>query len=464
MTGRMEFGFTLGSPGRGAPGAARREGAFRIVVLGDFSGHGLRGLVNPKPLGQRVPQAIDLDNVEAVMQRLAPALSLSLGGGAPLNLGFKSVDDFHPDALLRQLPEPVASAPVTTDTTPLAPGPESDASALTRLLGRQPSAAPGPAGLDALIQSIVAPSLAPSIDPALAQAQLGRDEARAQQLRAVLHAPAFQSLEAAWRGVQGLVRSLELNEDLQLHLLDVGQAELWADLAAAGGDATQSQLARCLTKQGDADEPPSWAVVVGLFAFGPSAEDLRVLSALGALAARVSGVFMASASPAVVGLASFGTATDPAAWPGMSADEQARWAAFRRESEAARVHLAAPRVLLRLPYGPSTDAIDAFAFEEMAPGFEHEACLWGSAALACAQLVGQSFMENGWAMRPGDRLDVEDLPAYVLVRDGEKQLVPCAEANLGESAGERLLALGLMPLLSHKHRNAARVMGWRAMA
>jgi len=110
------------------------------------------------------------------------------------------------------------------------------------------------------------------------------------------------------------------------------------------------------------------------------------------------------------------------------------------------------------------DAIDAFAFEELAAGFAHESCLWGSGALAVAQLVGQSFMDKGWAMRPGDKLDVEDLPAYVLEIDGEKRLLPCAEANLSESVGERLLALGLMPLLSYKHRNAVRVMGLRAMA
>jgi type VI secretion system protein ImpC len=418
-----------------------------------------------------LPYAVDIDNIDAVMRRLAPSLSLTLAGGAVLALRFASLEDFHPDALLGQLPEPTLAA-VLPREAPKAVSAQSPASAapaettdatLERLLGRKPDAAPANAGLDALIQSIVAPSLAPKVDPAVAQGKASRDDACGAQLRAVLHHPAFQALEAKWRGIQGLLRNLDLNEDLQLHLLDVSQAELQADALAAQGDAAQSQLARCLTLSDDTDEPPAWALVVGLYDFGPSAVDLVVLLTLGALAQRVSGRFMATARPEVIGLPSFGVAADPTDWPGMDAEAQARWDAFRRNPQAATVHLAAPRMLLRLPYGKATDAIDAFAFEEMADGFAHEACLWGSGALAAAQLVGQSFMDQGWAMRLGDRLDVEDLPAYVLERDGEKHLLPCAEANLSEGAGERLLALGLMPLLSYKHRNAIRVMGLPAM-
>lgn len=468
MTGRMDFGFTFGAPGTASAAQARREGPFRIVVLGDFSGHGLRGAAHPRPLAQRTPQSVDLDDFDAVMRRMAPAVSLATAGGAaPLALSFAAVDDFHPDQLLRQLPEPAvvaatAAAPAQAAAVPSAP--ESDASALERLLGRKPESAVASSSLDALIKHIVAPSLAPQTDPALAQSKADRDEARAAQLRSVLHHPAFQALESAWRGAHGLMRSLDLNEDLQLHLLDVSLAELRADAEAAQGDVAQSQLVRTLMKQGDADEPSSWPLVVGLQAFGPSQTDLAVLSALGAVARQVGGTFMASALPAVVGLASFGAAVDPADWPGMSAEDQSRWDAFRRSPLAASVHLAAPRMLLRLPYGRGVDTIDAFPFEELARESAHESFLWGSGALACAQLVGQSFMDKGWAMRLGEKLDVEDLPAYVREIDGEKRLLPCAEANLSESVGERLRALGLMPLLSYKHRNAVRVMGLRAMA
>ncbi len=278
-------------------------------------------------------------------------------------------------------------------------------------------------------------------------------------MRAVLHHPAFQALEAAWLGVQQLVRSLDLDGDLQLYLLDVSLAELQADAAVA-----PASLANALQRLAEPDEDqPTVSLIVSLQAYGPSEADLRLLAALGTLARQVGGAFMAAAQPAVVGLASLADGVDPAQWPGMGADDQARWDAFRRTPEAARVHLAWPRILLRLPYGQATDPIAAGPFEEMAPAFAHEHALWGNGALACAQLIGQSFMDRGWNMRVGDLRDVEDLPAYVLERDGEKHLLPCAEANLSETVGDRLLALGLMPLLSYKHRNAVRVMSFQAL-
>ncbi|MDO9002367.1 MAG: type VI secretion system contractile sheath large subunit [Aquabacterium sp.] len=444
------------------------DGPFRIVVLGDFSGHGLRGQAHPQHLAQRVPQRVDIDNFEAVFKRMGPALSLPWPGAVNdrLDLTFGAVDDFHPDQLAARLPTVSVAAPVAASPSaaPASASRENDASTLERLLGRKPEPSAS-TGLDALIQRIVAPSLVPEVPAGHAQSVAAQQAAQADLWRAVLHHPAFQSLEAAWLGVQQLVRSLDLDGDLQLYLLDASQAELQADVEAANGDEGKTSLAHALQRLADVDEvdEPAVALVVGLHAFGPSVADLGLLAALGALARQVGGTFMAAAQPAVVGLASLANGPDPAHWPGMAPDEQARWDAFRRTPEAAGVHLAWPRILLRLPYGQATDPISAGPFEEMAPAFAHEQALWGNGALACAQLIGQSFMDRGWDMRVGDLRDVEDLPAYVLERDGEKHLLPCAEANLSETVGDRLLALGLMPLLSYKHRNAVRVMSFQAM-
>lgn len=448
MTGRLDFGL--------------HDGPFRIVVLGDFSGHGLRAQAHPKPLAQRAPQRVDIDNLEAVFTRLAPGLSLPWPGAANdrLDLMFGALDDFHPDQLAERLPAVSAAAPVAASPSaaPASAPRENDASTLERLLGRRPEPSVS-TGLDALIQQIVAPSLVSEAPAGHAHAVAAQQAAQFDLMRAVLHHPAFQALEAAWLGVQQLVRSLDLDGDLQLYLLDVSPAELQADAAAA-----PASLANAFQRLAEPDEgQPTVSLLVGLQAFGPSETDLRLLAALGTLARQVGGAFMAAAQPTVVGLASLADGVDPAQWPGMGADDQSRWDAFRRTPEAARVHLAWPRILLRLPYGQATDPIAGGPFEEMAPAFAHEHALWGNGALACAQLIGQSFMDRGWNMRVGDLRDVEDLPAYVLERDGEKHLLPCAEANLSETVGDRLLALGLMPLLSYKHRNAVRVMSFQAL-
>ncbi len=67
-------------------------------------------------------------------------------------------------------------------------------------------------------------------------------------------------------------------------------------------------------------------------------------------------------------------------------------------------------------------------------------------------------------MQLGDILDLEDLPAFVFDNGEEKQLMPCAETFLSERAGERILELGLMPLLSYRQRNQIRLMRFQSLS
>src|SRR5690242_11727949 len=78
---------------------------FRIVILGDFGGRGERGsvrgrdaLVNGRPL------AVDRDDVDAVMARLAPAVRDPLAADGSALIHFAELEDFHPDRLHERLP------------------------------------------------------------------------------------------------------------------------------------------------------------------------------------------------------------------------------------------------------------------------------------------------------------------------------------------------------------------------
>ena len=53
---------------------------------------------------------------------------------------------------------------------------------------------------------------------------------------------------------------------------------------------------------------------------------------------------------------------------------------------------------------------------------------------------GRAFQENGWALQPGDVLDLDDLPAHSTMEDGEAVLKPCAEVLLSQRAA-RLFGL-----------------------
>jgi predicted component of type VI protein secretion system len=66
-------------------------------------------------------------------------------------------------------------------------------------------------------------------------------------------------------------------------------------------------------------------------------------------------------------------------------------------------------------------------------------------------------------MRPGDLLDIEELPLFVDRVDDEAVAVPCGEALLIDRAAEKLMALGLIPLVPYRDSDRVRVAGFRSI-
>ena len=82
-------------------------------------------------------------------------------------------------------------------------------------------------------------------------------------MRTILHHPAFQALEAIWRGVHGLVADLD-DDGARVFLLDVTQQELLLDLRAAGGKPQATGLHTLLIERGARmpDGEP-WTLLIG---------------------------------------------------------------------------------------------------------------------------------------------------------------------------------------------------------
>ncbi len=94
-----------------------------------------------------------------------------------------------------------------------------------------------------------------------------------------------------------------------------------------------------------------------------------------------------------------------------------------------------------------------------------ERYLWGSSALAVAQLVAQSFTgAGGWDFAPGDESSIDDLPTHVTKQDGESVQTPCAQAWLPESKIDALIKDGLMPMVSAQGRGEVRVPRFQSIA
>jgi type VI secretion system protein ImpC len=272
-------------------------------------------------------------------------------------------------------------------------------------------------------------------------------------MRALLHHRQFQELEAAWRGVDFLLRNVDTDDTLEVCLLDVSRTELGADLRNATDSG--SGLVDLLVGQPIGSRP--WSLIVGLLAFDPADDDdVDLLARLAQVAAAARAPVLAAAGAGLL------RAADPGA---ASASEPSdAWQALRSLAEAQYAGLIAPRFLLRLPYGRSTDPIDSFAFEEMPGRREAGALLWGSPALAGASLLANAWREDGWGFDAPDHATVSGLPVYVFTESGEKHALPCGEVLLTDRMAERLLALGVMPLASVRDRDAVQIVRFQSIA
>lgn len=478
MPGRLEF--EVGFRSHEAQPTRRSEGPLRILVLGDFGAGADRS-----PLEQRAPLSVDVDEVDRAVRLCAPRLEISFPDGGPAELlALSELADLHPDRLCQRL-EPLEALLQTRaqmaramprSQAPPPPGAgdaaqEEVGQTLDRLLGKPTGSAAeatrSAAAHGAALQKFLRRAVEPHVVPARAREQEGLvaavDQALAEQLRAVLHQPEFQALEASWRGLDWLVRGLELDEDLTLHMLDVTKPELAADVAAAADDLERSVLHRILVQPGRVAGGAPWALWVGLYGFGAGADDAKLLGGLGALGARAGAPFLAGADPTLLGLEA---AADTAAseWRKSEPARDAVWGSLCKSAAARWVGLAFPRLLLRQPYGKRSDPIETFGFEELVSAEDPERFLWGNPALACAWLLGASFQQRGWGMQPGDVLQIDDLPTYSYTRRGESRLQPCTEALLSEDAAAAILARGVMPLCSFANRNAARLARFQSVA
>src|SRR5262249_17960145 len=432
MPGRLDFDVTFGR------GGGRREESdpMRLLIVGDFSG---KPVEERTPLASRSPRRVDNDNLDDVLRRIEPRVTIAATG-----IRFQQIDDFHPDRLFGRL----ELFKVLRDTRAMPPAERDEQ--VSRLLGAgppAPAAAPRPTGFDGLIHDAVAPHIVRDTSAHVAAHRAATDAAITHEMRKLLHDPALQRLEAAWRGSGWLIAELELDEHLQLHLFDVSREELLADIAASHGTLTETAVYRALVDP--LPEGDSWSALVSLFQFGPSIADVALVAALGAIASKAGGPLLGDANLAF--------ASD-------AAQTLAPWQALRRSAAARWIGLAAPRVLLRLPYGERTDPIDGFAFEEVVGAPENGELLWASAGLALALLIGKAFTARGWNMEPGDEREIGGLPVYTFVRDGEHDMQPCAERQLTGREINALLSAGLVPIASRRDRDSVVVVRFQSVA
>jgi type VI secretion system protein ImpC len=358
---------------------------------------------------------------------------------------------------------------------PAAPGDQQAVTEFELLLGRRPPradlpprahAAPGASasvpGVQSFLQRLMEPYVVSTPDPSQPLLLAATDQAISHALRAVLWHPAFRRLEAAWAGLSRLVRNIESDETLQVSVLDISAGELATDLDR--NDLHESALYHTLIGSQEVIETPPWSFWAADFEFGSTSADLKTLGAFGTLAAQAGAPVVAGASPALAGISSFSAQPDPRTWRELEGELAMTWTALRRSSQAPWIGLAAPRILLRLPYGPNTDPLETIGFDEM-PTPEPAQYLWGNPSLAIAQLTAMAFTDQGPRFSAPDGADIGNLPVHIHVDgSGERVAQATAEAFLPERTARMLSEQGLMPVLSIRGRDAARLVRVQSIA
>ncbi|MDX2153318.1 MAG: type VI secretion system contractile sheath large subunit [Bryobacteraceae bacterium] len=434
--------------------AADNDTPFRILVLGDFSGRANRGVFEPDCLSQQRPLLIDRDNFDGVFARLAPALQLSFPTGLKVDVAFTELDDFLPDRLYerckvfetlreaRLQPPPARSSSQAAGARTPAPPPMSNViggDLLSSML-EENDVSPSVRSTDPLfdyVRRITEPYLVEREDPARADWVAHIDREIGNAMRDLLHHPDFQAVEAAWRALYFLIRETETSPLLKIHVMDVSKPELAANMIATD-DLGRTALYDVVVRQtvGTPGAQP-WAITVGNFTFGPNAEDLELLGRVAMIAAQANTPFLTAAP-----------------LDGVTNDEA--WGIIRDLPESGHLAIALPRFLLRLPYGPHTDACERFDFDEMPGGPRHEHYLWGNPAFALATLMAANFSERGWELTPAG-YELSGRPLHSYKEDGEHKLKSPAELWFTMDQVDGLLERGFIPLIAFKDSDRIRL-------
>ena len=227
------------------------------------------------------------------------------------------------------------------------------------------------------------------------------DEKLSAQMNEILHAPEFQQLESAWRGLNYLVFNSETDATLKIHVLNVGKMELYRNLKQyPGARWDQSPLFKKIYESefGTLGGEPYGALIAD-YHFSHSPVDVQLLRDLGKIASASLAPLVTGADPNLLGMDSWRELMNPRdIGKLMDTPDYAAWKGLRDLVDSRFVALCMPRVLSRLPYGAKSEPVEEFAFEEETDGQRGEKYGWMNAAYVMATNINRAFKEYGWTV------------------------------------------------------------------
>jgi type VI secretion system protein ImpC len=286
------------------------------------------------------------------------------------------------------------------------------------------------------------------------------DKVLSAQLNLIMHAPEFQKLEGAWRGLHYLIQQSETSTTLKIRVLNITKDELRKDLEKAV-EFDQSALFKKVYEDeyGTFGGAP-FSALIGDYEFGRNPTDISLLEKISNVAAAAHAPFLSAADPGLLGLENFTDLPNPRDLAKkFETPDYVKWRSFRESEDSRYVGLTLPHILMRLPYGPDTAPVETFNFKEDVDGTDHSKYLWGNAAYAFGARLTDAFAKYGWTaavrgVEGGGRVD--GLPSHTFrTDDGELALKCPTEIAITDRREKELSDLGFIPLVHCKNTDYA---------
>src|SRR5271170_4173264 len=293
------------------------------------------------------------------------------------------------------------------------------------------------------------------------------DEKLSAQMNEVLHAPEFQQLESAWRGLNYLVFNSETDATLKIRVLNVGKMELYRNLKNnfPGARWDQSPLFKAIYESefGTLGGDPYGALVAD-FSFSHTPVDVQLLRDLSKIASASLAPLVTGADPNLLGMDSWRDLTNPRdIGKLMDTPDYAAWKGLRDSVDSRYVALCMPRVLSRLPYGAKSEPVEEFALEEDTDGNKGEKYGWMNAAYVMATNINRAFKEYGWTVRirgVESGGEVLNLPTHTFpTDDGGVDLKCPTEISITDRREAELSKSGLISIVHRKNTDKAAFIG-----
>lgn len=448
-----------------------------IGVMANLVGHASESL---SPLTDRDFISVDRDNVDSVIEQVAPRLDFSAPSTLDtpddrlaVSLRFASLADFHPIAVanqieplrrllaLRDLLEQLKTAIVTRgesagdldpridDLKPTLARAIEETSSLLSEDAERPCVevlrvveAPGASS------RTVAEPMAGAIDALLRLI----DEWISRQLTQVMHAADFRGLEGVWRGVAYLVANSETSVTLRLKSLNCSKEELADDLMTAIEPARSDVYQKLWREFTDWDGAP-FSALIGDYEFTDSDDDIVLLGRIGDVAAACYCPFLSAASSRLVGFDSWEEMEAKPVGPHeLGPRKNSMWESTRRRPQARFVGLCVPPSLARAPYGGDGSSGGGFVYNELPEascnrpeGPPTSDCCWMNTAYVLGLRLAHSFSRHACGTHIRGVEDgglVDDLPTSTRVDSEGAAKVLCPTAARFDERVEHAAALG----------------------